>query len=187
MLPTTNFTLNNLPSTLYSQTKEATMGAQSVFFFISIKAIFCLALVATLTNLVLTQNLYTSMLDDTRNALMSFSSGSSSSTPTPAPATPAPRPPISSRRRRSVGWGSFGSKFYHSNLLDLFCRGHRSRPRKVLVIAYLFLYRRASVIRLHYSQSEFKCNIMISIQIFVVEQVLLFGHDFAPTGVLGPA
>ena len=54
------------------------MGAPSVFLYVNIKAIFCLALAASLTNVVFTQHLLTSMLDDTRNALMSFSSGSSS-------------------------------------------------------------------------------------------------------------
>lgn len=60
------------------------MGGNSVFFYVNSKAIFCLALVATLANFVLTQNLYTSILDDARDSLMSFSSGSSS----PKPATP---------------------------------------------------------------------------------------------------
>ena len=47
-----------------------------MFLYVNFKAIFCVALVAALTNIVLTQNLYTSMLDDTRSALMPFSSGS---------------------------------------------------------------------------------------------------------------
>ena len=48
-----------------------------MFLYVNFKAIFCVALVAALTNIVLTQNLYTSMLDDARSALMPFSSGSS--------------------------------------------------------------------------------------------------------------
>ena len=94
------------------------MGANSMFFYVNFKAIFCLALVATLANFVLTQNLYTSFLDETRDALMSFSSGSSSSKlklvfPALAPKT---RPPVSSRRRRASG-GYFGSsrKFFYFN------------------------------------------------------------------------
>ena len=54
------------------------MGYTSARHCVNLKAIFCIALFAILTNLVLTQNLYTSLLDDTRNALMSYSSGSSS-------------------------------------------------------------------------------------------------------------
>lgn len=85
-----------------------------MFFYVNFKAIFCLALVATLANFVLTQNLYTSFLDETRDALMSFSSGSSSSNPKLVFPTLAPktRPPVSSRRRRaSLG----SSKFYYFN------------------------------------------------------------------------
>ena len=54
------------------------MGYTSARHCVNLKAIFCTALLAILTNLVLTQNLYTSLLDDTRNALMTYSSGSSS-------------------------------------------------------------------------------------------------------------
>lgn len=74
-----------------------------MFFYVNSKAIFCLALVATLANFVLTQNLYTSILDDARDSLMSFSSGSSS----PKPATPDLHTPprfhmrVSSTRRTS--------------------------------------------------------------------------------------
>ena len=49
-----------------------------MFFHVNIKTIFCLALLSTLSNLAFTQNLATSVLDDTRNVLMSFSSGASS-------------------------------------------------------------------------------------------------------------
>ena len=69
---------------------------------VNIKAIFCLALIAILTNLVFTQNLYTSPLDDTRNALMSFSSGVSSS---------KPKPPVTSIPTGIAGLPSSRSKF----------------------------------------------------------------------------
>ena len=62
------------------------MDTRTVLFFVNIKAIFCLALLGILTNLVFTQNLYTSPLDDTRNALMSFSSGAGSTKPSKRPA-----------------------------------------------------------------------------------------------------
>lgn len=61
------------------------MGYTSARHCVNLKAIFCIALFAILTNLVLTQNLYTSLLDDTRNALMSYSSGSSSLPSTASP------------------------------------------------------------------------------------------------------
>ncbi len=105
----------NLAKTLSFQQRLAeSMKAQSVFFHVNIKAIFCLALVTALTNLVFTQNLYTSPLDDTRNALMSFSSGVSSPKPT------AP-PPVSKDKyfvilatmgpKLSIGGGGFGGEF----------------------------------------------------------------------------
>ena len=77
------------------------METRTVFLSVDIKAIFCLALMAILTNLVFTQNLYTSPLDDTRNALMSFSSGVSSSKPT---SPPTKRPAVGG------GWGWSRSK-----------------------------------------------------------------------------
>lgn len=85
-----------------------------MFLYVNFKAIFCVALVAALTNIVLTQNLYTSMLDDTRGALMSFSSGSSlTSRP-----KPRPRPPVASRRRRTGSSGGFSGNFFYLNLID---------------------------------------------------------------------
>lgn len=66
------------------------MDTQTMSFSVNIKAIFCLALVAILTNFVFTQNLYTSPLDDTRKALMSYSSGVSSPKTTPRPTEPPP-------------------------------------------------------------------------------------------------
>ena len=84
-----------------------------MFLYVNFKAIFCVALVAALTNIVLTQNLYTSMLDDTRGALMSFSSGSSSSFTL---AKPRPRPPVASRRR-GISIMSSGN-FFYLNLID---------------------------------------------------------------------
>ena len=70
----------------FQQSSADAMETQTLFrFSVNIKAIFCLALMAILTNLVFTQNLYTSPLDDTRNALMSFSSGVSSPKPTSPP------------------------------------------------------------------------------------------------------
>ena len=79
------------------------MGYTSARHCVNLKAIFCIALFAILTNLVLTQNLYTSLLDDTRNALMSYSSGSSS--------LPAAKPSLThitavSTSRFKGGWGS---------------------------------------------------------------------------------
>ncbi|KAL9960331.1 hypothetical protein ACROYT_G033777 [Oculina patagonica] len=81
------------------------MKAQSVFFHVNMKAIFCLALVTALTNLVFTQNLYTSPLDDTRNALMSFSSGASSPKPTTSPPL---RPGVAPGGGGGGGWGWSG-------------------------------------------------------------------------------
>ena len=85
----------------FQQLSAEAMELRTVFSF-DIKGIFCLALMAILTNLVFTQNLYTSPLDDTRNALMSFSSGVSS-----------PKPTTSAPTKRPVGGvsGWFGSKF----------------------------------------------------------------------------
>ena len=74
------------------------MGYTSARHCVNLKAIFCIALFAILTNLVLTQNLYTSLLDDTRNALMSYSSGSSS--------LPPAKPPLKHYVAVSKGWGS---------------------------------------------------------------------------------
>lgn len=79
------------------------MGYTSARHCVNLKAIFCIALFAILTNLVLTQNLYTSLLDDTRNALMSYSSGSSS--------LPTAKPSLThitavSKSRFTGGWGS---------------------------------------------------------------------------------
>lgn len=85
------------------------MGGNSVFFYANFKAIFCLALVATLANFVLTQNLYTSILDDARDSLMSFSSGSVSPQPSYPMLLPPPRFNVSSPRYTS--WVS--SKFFH--------------------------------------------------------------------------
>lgn len=87
-----------------------------MFVYFNFKAIFGLALVATLANFVVTQNLYTSILDDTRSALMSFSSGSSSPKPKPIipafpPLFPGARPPVFRKMRVPGGsWGS--SKFF---------------------------------------------------------------------------
>ena len=53
-----------------------------MFFSVNMKSIFRLAQMAILTNLVFTQNLYLSPLDDIRNSLMSFSSGADSPKPT---------------------------------------------------------------------------------------------------------
>lgn len=75
----------------FSEVRFQQSFAEAMFFSVDIKAIFCLALMAILTNLVFTQNLYTSPLDDTRNALMSFSSGVSSPKPT---STPTKRPAV---------------------------------------------------------------------------------------------
>ena len=79
------------------------MGYTSARHCVNLKAIFCIALFAILTNLVLTQNLYTSLLDDARNALMSYSSGSSS--------LPTAKPSLThitevSTSRFTGGWGS---------------------------------------------------------------------------------
>ena len=82
-----------------SSTEPENMGANSVFLYVNFKAIFCVALVAALTNIVSTQNLYMSMLDDARDALMSFSSGSS---PTSLPG----------------GWSGFSGYFFYLNLID---------------------------------------------------------------------
>ena len=76
-----------------------------MFLYVNFKAIFCAALVAALTNIVLTQNLYTSMLDDTRSALMPFSSGGS---PTLASVNAALFP---------SGTGN-GNQFYYLILID---------------------------------------------------------------------
>ena len=89
----------------FQQTLVEAMRAQTVCVYVNIKTIFCLALLTTLTNLVFTQNLYTSLLDDTRNALMSFSSGAGSPKPTTSPPL---RPAVSSG---GGGWG-WSSKFY---------------------------------------------------------------------------
>ena len=62
------------------------MSLRSVFVFVNFKAIFCLIFAVTLAKYVYTQNLYTAVLDETRNTLMSFSSGSSSPSPTPSTA-----------------------------------------------------------------------------------------------------
>ena len=62
----------------FQQKKAEAMQAQTVFFHVNTKTIFCLALVSTLTNLAFTQNLYTSVLDDIRNTLMTFASGANS-------------------------------------------------------------------------------------------------------------
>ena len=62
------------------------MSLRSVFAFVNFKAIFCLIFAVTLAKYVYTQNLYTAVLDETRNTLMSFSSGSSSPSPTPSTA-----------------------------------------------------------------------------------------------------
>lgn len=83
----------------FQQSFAEAMENRTVFLFVDIKAIFCLALMAILTNLVFTQNLYTSPLDDTRNALMSFSSGVSS----PKPTSPPTKQP-------AVGGGLFWGK-----------------------------------------------------------------------------
>lgn len=64
------------------------MSLRPVFVFVNFKAIFCLIFAVTLAKYVYTQNLYTAMLDETRNTLMSFSSGSSTPSPTPSPKTP---------------------------------------------------------------------------------------------------
>lgn len=90
------------------ETPGEAMGYTSARHCVNLKAIFCIALFAILTNLVLTQNLYTSLLDDTRNALMSYSSGSSSLlTVKPASTHYIPRParPVS-KSRFTGGWGS---------------------------------------------------------------------------------
>ena len=65
------------------------MSLRSVFVFVNFKAIFCLIFEVTLAKYAYTQNLYTAVLDETRNTLMSFSSGSSllSSSPSPTPST----------------------------------------------------------------------------------------------------
>lgn len=68
-----------------------------MFFYVNSKAIFCLALVATLVNFVLTQNLYTSILDDARDSLMSFSLGS----PLPHLLAPPRFPVLSTKSRTS--------------------------------------------------------------------------------------
>lgn len=68
------------------------MGGNSAFYYFNMKAIFCLALFGTITNLVWSQNLFSSIgiLDDTRKALMSLSSsGSLSPPPTIARTKPA--------------------------------------------------------------------------------------------------
>ena len=96
------------------------METQTVFFPVNIKAMFCLALMAILTNSVFTQNLSTSALDDTRNALMSFYSGVSSPKPTPPPTK---RPAIG-------GWGWSSSKF--TELLFL--------PSFSLVLLFIFFF-----------------------------------------------
>ena len=62
------------------------MSLRSVFAFVNFKAIFCLIFAVTLAKYVDTQTLYTAVLDETRNTLMSFSSGSSSPSPTPSTA-----------------------------------------------------------------------------------------------------
>ena len=62
------------------------MSLRSAFAFVNFKAIFCLIFAVTLAKYVYTQNLYTAVLDETRNTLMSFSSGSSSPSPTPSTA-----------------------------------------------------------------------------------------------------
>lgn len=62
------------------------MSLRPVFVFVNFKAIFCLIFAVTFAKYVYTQNLYTAMLDETRNTLMSFSSGSSSPSPTPSTA-----------------------------------------------------------------------------------------------------
>ncbi|XP_068713370.1 hemicentin-2-like [Montipora foliosa] len=96
------------------------MGANSVFCYVNVKATFCLVLFATLNNFVFSQNLYTSILDDARNALMGFSS---STTPTTAPATRSPsgwgvsgwsgrrRRRSSSSRRKAIKVTSHASRF----------------------------------------------------------------------------
>ena len=96
------------------------METQTVFFPVNIKAIFCLALMAILTNSVFTQNLSTSALDDTRNALMSFYSGVSSPKPTP-PQTKLPA---------IGGWVAPHSKF--TELLFL--------PSFSLVLLFIFFF-----------------------------------------------
>ena len=77
-----------------------------MLFSVNIKAIFCLALMAILTNFVFAQNLFTSPLDDTRNALMSFSLGVSSPKPKPRPT----KRPAGIILAGNVGWGGSSSK-----------------------------------------------------------------------------
>ena len=105
-----------------------------MFLYVNFKAIFCVTLVAALTNIVLTQNLYTSMFDDTRGAFMSFSSGSS---PT-SRQKPRPWPPVASRRRRTRSPAGFSGNFFYLNLIDFqlllnnahTCAGLRRHPER---------------------------------------------------------
>ena len=62
------------------------MSLRSVFSFVNFKAIFYLIFAVTLAKYVYTEYLYTAVLDETRNTLISFSSGSSSPSPTPSTA-----------------------------------------------------------------------------------------------------
>ena len=77
--------------------------AHGLFFYLNIRATFCLVLVTTLVHMVFTQSLYTSLLDDTRNALMSFSSGT---IPTSSPTVVKPTK-AASISSAGWGWGEF--------------------------------------------------------------------------------